>query len=236
MLKGIIFDKDGTLVELGNSWDQPTIEVVNILLEETDLTENEKKAFKLSIGVTDTAILSNSTVAAGSIEDQAKAISLVLPLSVAEISERIESYFMDYFKGRQDPIPVIDGVVESLEILKDQGYFLGVVTNDNQKLTDMMLTRAGLISYFDFIGNADQYGSKPESSAFDVIHANHGIPPHELVYVGDSSVDMEFGAKTKAAIGLALEDEHLDHLKEADYIIRSFTELIPLLSKLNELN
>ncbi|UUX32980.1 HAD family hydrolase [Fundicoccus culcitae] len=236
MLKGIIFDKDGTLVELGNSWDQPTIEVVNILLEETDLTENEKKAFKLSIGVTDTAILSNSTVAAGSIEDQAKAISLVLPLSVAEISERIESYFMDYFKGRQDPIPVIDGVVESLETLKDQGYFLGVVTNDNQKLTDMMLTRAGLISYFDFIGNADQYGSKPESSAFDVIHANHGIPPHELVYVGDSSVDMEFGAKTKAAIGLALEDEHLDHLKEADYIIRSFTELIPLLSKLNELN
>ena len=54
-----------------------------------------------------------------------------------------------------------------------------------------------------------------------------------MIYVGDSTVDMEYGKHTHASVGLATEESHREHLKEADYIISHFDELLDTLDIIN---
>lgn len=233
MLKAILFDKDGTLVELGDTWNQATVEIVNQLVSESDLSANDQETFKQSIGVTPTGIISNSTVAAGSIDDQAEAISQVLSHPVKDIAERIEAHYHDFVQNRLSKVSIVAEAVEVLQELKAKGYFLGIITNDNRSITHAMLKKAELLSYFDFIACADEYGSKPDITSLKVIERDFNIPLNKMIYVGDSSVDMIFGSYTHAAIGLALEADHHTHLHEADYIISSFSELIPIIEDIN---
>ena len=51
MIKAIIFDKDGTILELGATWDEPTVIAFNRLMELTDLTTAEAKAYGEKLGI-----------------------------------------------------------------------------------------------------------------------------------------------------------------------------------------
>src|SRR5690554_2663191 len=96
MIKAIIFDKDGTLIDLGNTWDEPTIHAMDVMMELTDLSLVEKIKFKQKMGVEATYIVPNSVVAAGSISEQAALLSEVVPLPITEIALKLEQLYLDY--------------------------------------------------------------------------------------------------------------------------------------------
>ena len=59
MIKAIILDKDGTLIELGRTWDQPSVDVTNLLLDKTDLNDEDKEAFRKHMGVEGDMVVAN---------------------------------------------------------------------------------------------------------------------------------------------------------------------------------
>lgn len=234
MIKAIILDKDGTLIELGRTWDQPSIDATNDLLEQSTLNEEEKEAFRKHMGIEGDSIVPNSIYASGSIEDQAKEFVKILDKTTTEIEEYLENTFLNFVQGQSERVQLMDGVVNALEALKDK-YILAVVTNDNQRIAQETLKLVNIDHYFEFVAGADDFGPKPNPAALHEIARQFDIRLDEMVYVGDSKVDMEYGKHTRASIGLAIEEEHLSHLKEADYIIKHFDELVETLDTINGL-
>ena len=232
MIKAIIFDKDGTIIDLGNTWDEPTIHAMDVMMQLTDLSSEERTAFKRKMGVEATEIVANSIVAAGSIHEQSVFLSQVVPLPVTEIEQKLEQLYYDAISASDVTLDVVAHVESILSELKEK-YLLGLVTNDNRRITEATLNKTGLNKFFAYVASANDFKPKPDPSALYDLKEKHGVDLNEMVYIGDSSIDMEYGKLTKAAIGLALDPSHQKHLTQADYIIESFKEIPAIIEQIN---
>ncbi|MBG9984123.1 HAD family hydrolase [Aerococcaceae bacterium DSM 111022] len=235
MIKAIIFDKDGTILELGATWDEPTVIAFNRLMELTDLTIAEAKAYGEKLGIVDGKILPNSLFAAGSVLEQAEELSKVVPLSIEVINDSLEQDYLNFAKSADVKSLIVKGTEELLKYLKDQNYIIGLVTNDQRDITNVMLESSELISYFDFIGCADDYHAKPNPAALHEIAKRFDLTLDEMVYVGDSAVDMEYAKFTAAGIGVAYEEDHRDHVREANYIVSELSVIPEIIEALNKI-
>lgn len=234
MIKAIIFDKDGTILELGATWDEPTVTAFNRLMELTDLTNAEATTYGEKLGIVDGKILPNSLFAAGSVLEQAEELSTVVPLSVDVINDSLEQEYLNFARVADVKTLIVEGTEELLKYLKDQNYIIGLVTNDQRNITHVMLESSELISYFDFIGGADEYHAKPNPAALHEIAKRFDVTFDEMVYVGDSAVDMEYAKNTAAGIGVAFEEAHRSHVQEADYIVTELLQIPQILDELND--
>lgn len=234
MVKAIILDKDGTLIELGQTWDKPSVDATEYFLDQADINEEEKAAFRLHMGIDGDKILPNSLFAAGSIQDQAKEFMKISSKSQDEIEAYLENVYLEYVQGHSEHVQMMEGVVEALDALKEK-YILAVVTNDNYRIAVETLRLAGLDGYFEFVGGADDFGPKPNPAALFEIAKRYNIQLDEMVYVGDSTVDMRYGKHTRGSIGFAPDEAHLEHLSEADIIISHFDELVAAIESINSI-
>lgn len=98
-----------------------------------------------------------------------------------------------------------DGVEDTLKLLRQEGYPLGVVTSKRHEAAMQGLELFGLNAYLDcMIGSDDWPEHKPHPGP--VIHGADllGVDPKECIYVGDSPYDMQSGngagCKTAAAL------------------------------------
>ena len=235
MIKAVLFDKDGTLIELGNTWDKPTIGMMRDLFSESDLSQDEQDQLAFAMGIKEdwSGIKANSIFAAGSIYDQAAYLEPYLSWSIPEIEDRMEASYLKYLQEEEVMARLTPGSAEALESLKDD-YVIGLITNDNYVFARQMLENLGVLSYFDFIGCADQYGPKPNPRALHEIAKQYNIGLSEMVYVGDSALDMTYAKPLAAAIGyLENEESHL-HLTEADYLLDHMSDLPQILEQINQ--
>lgn len=125
---------------------------------------------------------------------------------------------------------VREGVEKTLRKLKSIGMVVVVATNSCRKVAKLTLERFGLINYIDHIVTRDDVENiKP---ADDVIRKSleiTGLKPNQVVYVGDSTYDIEAsrsaGVKSIAILG-GIHSENELRSKNPDYIIASIDELI----------
>lgn len=232
MIKAVIFDKDGTLIDLGTTWDKPTVNIVNQLLDLTDYDQDERKKIQETMGIDGERLLPNTLFAAGSVQEQADKLAEYIPLSADEIFEKLSEAYLQFVKTTDLTDALAPGVVELLKQLSNN-YYLALITNDNKDITVATLDQLNLLSYFQFIGCADEFLAKPNPAALFELARRTSFKLDEMVYVGDSTVDMIYGKKTAAAIGYAPDETGLEHVAEADYIIQHFDELSTVLDQVN---
>lgn len=110
-------------------------------------------------------------------------------------------------------------------------YSLGIVTNTPVKLALLELNTFDLTKYFDSIialGTVEQKNAKPEAYGILKCIKELNSTPRESLVVGDKDTDIIAGAKAGAFTALIMRSRNKTRVK-ADYVINNLYELIKLL-------
>ena len=226
-IKVLIFDKDGTLTDTSTLWFEPTILVLDELINrnEMNLTTGEHDELLDRLGITETDIIENSVIAAGSVRDMLEVINEFRAIDIEENYNFVVHYFADYILSHPEKIQTLGQVKRALSGLKEEGYTIALVTNDSRLPAEAVLKVAGIGQLFDFVGTTDEFPSKPATDSLVAIQNQFGVSFDEMIYIGDSTVDEEFATNTAGFIAVTSEPNNPDVLPSAIFKVKSIEEL-----------
>jgi phosphoglycolate phosphatase len=126
------------------------------------------------------------------------------------------------------PSPLFQGVLESIEGFRAEGYKLAVATGKARRGLNRVLKAHDWLDYFDITRAADETASKPHPLMLHEILQHCGVQPERALMVGDSSFDLLMARNAgmdSVAVGYGAQT--LDSLREYEprLAIESFPEL-----------
>ncbi len=213
MIKLIIFDLDGTLVDSGID----ITKALNYAIEPYGL---------------DKITVSQTTAMVG--EGLSRLIEKMLGNQRADIIPDVLERFVRYYSGHLADFTLpYPGVQETLQQLS--GYRKVVVSNKREILSKRLLETLELSGYFDIILGSDSVEEKkPSPKPVLQMLRRFSLRPEEAVIVGDSNYDIDSGkAAGVGTIAVSYGFRRPEFLGGADFLIDSMGELIKILEELN---
>lgn len=178
--KGIIFDLDGTLV---NSLED-IAESMNKVLISYGFGSHDLPAYKYFIG-----------------NGLKNLVREALPHESREdrlVSECFDSMMEEYRERCTIKTRPYDGISELFEELTTQNIRLAVFSNKVDELTKKVVSTIFPTTNFDVvIGASTDRPRKPNPEGAFLISKRLRIPPSELLYLGDTGVDMQTATRAK---------------------------------------
>ena len=158
--------------------------------------------------------LKNNNFPTVSVEYTAKAIGNGIAITIwrslpegtsEEAHKRVLSdfrkYYREHYLDNSKPYPEM---VETLTLLKNRGYLLAVATNKLDEIATKMIN-ALFPNIFDLIqGDLPEFPKKPDPYLLNKVINKLGVDKSDVVYVGDSEVDIE--TAINAGVKLILVD------------------------------
>jgi phosphoglycolate phosphatase len=187
-IRGIVFDKDGTLFDFHRTW---SVWLAGFLRELADGDEVKAAALARAVefDLDAEAFAKTSPMIAGTMHDFDAAVRAVLPdLDASTLRRRIVA--------STTAAPLVEAVplVGLLDRLIAAGLTLGLATNDGEAPARAHLERAGIIDRFAFIAGFDSgHGAKPLPGMLAAFCAATGIAAEACAMVGDSTHDLDSG-------------------------------------------
>jgi len=229
-IRGILFDKDGTLLDYWKTW-VPINRSIAIFAAGGDA---RLAAELLRAGGHDpeTDRLTPGTVlAAGSVDEIAEVFARELKTQTPrDLVVHIDRLFRE---GGAKYSVLINGVTDVVRQLKARGLRLGVATNDSIGGLEASLAPHGLLGEFLFVAGCDSgYGAKPEPGMALAFCEVAGLQPEQVAIVGDTVHDLEMGRR--AGLGLKVgvttgTSPRADLALHADVVLEELGELLDLL-------
>lgn len=98
--------------------------------------------------------------------------------------------YLEIYKNNHSNYPsLFDGIIETLDHLKDSGLKIAMVTGKGSHSAEISLNFYGIDKYFEYVETGSPDGSiKPEG--MKKILQRWGIKPENAVYVGDNPQDI----------------------------------------------
>ena len=127
-----------------------------------------------------------------------------------------------------EPSKLFDGVLESLEAFRTEGYHLAVATGKARRGLDRVLKAHGWLDYFDATRAADETASKPDPLMLNEIMAHCAVPPARSLMVGDASFDLMMARNAGMdSVAVGYGAQALDSLRQYEprLAIEHFSEL-----------
>ncbi len=225
-IKGILFDKDGTLVDFQATWH-----AIGDLMAMKAARGDRKMADALmdSAGYDIAAgrFRGDSVFAAGTNSD---IVSLWYPeMSQGERLAMVEQFDqITAIEGAEQAV-ALPGVIEALRELHGQGYRLGVATNDSTAGAERTLSALGISQLFEAAYGYDAVANpKPAADPVIAFCDLTGLKPSEVAMIGDNGHDLEMAhnAACGLAVGVLSGTGSADALaRRADVVLASVADL-----------
>ncbi|MCX5811478.1 MAG: HAD family hydrolase [Proteobacteria bacterium] len=208
----IIFDKDGTLIELYHYWSKMVELRARLICERLSLDNIHVKNISYEMGVDDNTGRLRPDGPVGlkkrEIVMQA-AIDYLAGLGYKEtynlcfnIFKEVDEFTSSDLKGFVKPI---SGAKELVRKASKNGCKIAVATTDRRERAGLAMNFIGIGDVVDMIVGADDVSrQKPDPEQVYMILNTFGIDRSHAVMVGDALTDVEMGinAGVKASIGL----------------------------------
>lgn len=240
MIKTIIFDKDGVLLDLAATWFPVAQKMTELLDEYTD-GKYGAELFQNIIGIdaSQGTIDHGGTFASGSFADQRAAILAQVPELAphfefgTEYQNRMRQFVEENYER---PVVGKGPVKETLETLRDNGYRLAMLTNDAEYSARKGSEQLGILPLFDMVVGFDSgFGGKPDPDGYLAICNALGTPPETSIMVGDTQADsgVAEAAGARHFIGVSiLYPERTSPLIDIEHIVPDISPLPDLIPTL----
>lgn len=238
MIRGILFDKDDTLVDLAAFWREPVRRTALWLAERRGRAGDTALANRLAsaAGFDGGVLRPGSPVAVGTNWQVMDACGGVLAAEGLNMDPALREEGASYLEMACIRYGDVVGKADLrtlLPALRRRGLRLGVATSDHYGSAMHCLRRLGIETYFDLILAADCVREpKPAPEMARRFCEACGISPEETAVVGDSGSDMRF-AQNSGLTGILLREDPAGPLPEGTgYVISHLHQLPALLDRL----
>jgi phosphoglycolate phosphatase len=235
-LKGILFDKDGTLIDFDATWGPAAYEVMRTLADGDEV--KLRTLIRISHYVEEERrFLPSSPLVAGSSAHYGPlwAAALDRPASQDLYSEMDELFA---YWGLKTLAP-IHGPAELCAALRARGLQLGIATNDAERSARLQAEALGLDHHLDYVAGYDSgFGAKPGPGMVQGFIDRIGCRPEEVALIGDSLHDLH-AARAAGALAVAVltgplgEAARAEVSPHADHVIGSIADLPALIESLS---
>lgn len=135
---------------------------------------------------------------------------------------------MGFFKGCKAHWQLKPGALETLITFHELGYGIGILSNFDACLKDIVCNHLGLGGLIDYLHVSQSEGlEKPDTGFYRSFFARHGIPIESAAYIGDSYL-LDFLPASEIGLDAWLLDEQAvyPHLPRAIRSIREFPDAV----------
>ncbi len=219
----IVFDKDGTLLDLDFTWGPRTADWIRVLAQLAAGEESLYDYFAQALGYDwlNQQILSDGpmavttaqklvTLAAGALYQHGFSWHEAEQLAAETIHQTMGSPI-----GAEEIRPVGD-VIGTIQRLQEAGLILAVATGDDRKSTEVTLSLLGIAdSMAVVVCGDDPLPEKPDPAVLYFIEEQIGISAGKMLMVGDSVNDMLTGRNAAVAGCIGVTGSTGDALKLA---------------------
>jgi HAD superfamily hydrolase (TIGR01509 family) len=208
MIKGIVFDFDGTIVDSM----QMVFNALNDALKKRSLPSIEIELLGRMAGLP--------------IIDIINAKAHISESTAKEIEKDVFEEYTSFCRTRCQLLPHVES---TLKILKSRQIKLGLLTTTPNKPLQTIVKKFSLEDYFDIMIAKEDAKNKPNPEGLEKIINKFGIEKYECLYVGDSPIDILTGkASGIKTIAVTTGIATIEQLKEAkpDGIIPNLQKLL----------
>jgi phosphoglycolate phosphatase len=224
-LRGVLFDKDGTLIDFQRTWG-PAIHAVIHALAGGDAEKIRAQAECLHFNVETRRFRATSPIIGGATSHYGPAWALALGRTdLAALRGEIDTLAA---AACMDSLTPVGEPARTLQALRTAGLKVGLATNDAEASARRHLAQLELTEMMDFVAGYDSgHGAKPEAGMVLAFAREIGAEPEEIALVGDSLHDLE-SARAAGAIAVAVLSGvagREDLAPHADYVVADISVL-----------
>jgi len=216
MIKAILFDVDGTLLD---SKDY-LFEIFNLALKDVGEGEIEKDEFFALVKL--------------NFDNTIKHYSCDVLRKPEKYTMFTAAFIKQYVRLIEEKIELLPGTKETLEKLKGDGLKIGILTNQYRVMLDMFLNKFSLVPDA-CVSREDVENRKPHGEGIVKLCEMLGVSVGEAMVVGDWTGDVlaakDAGAFSVAVLSGVSGREDLE-LAGADEILKDINEIPGLLTRL----
>lgn len=217
MIKAVLFDLDGTLV---NSLEDLATSC-NFALESFGYATHETEKYRYFIG-----------------NGMQTLIERILPEDKRdnETHKKVFDVFYNHYSQHfVDKTKPYEGIPELLDNLKEKGLKTGIISNKKHEMTLEVVNKLFNTGVFNAVfGKMEGYPTKPDVKLTLKLMEKLGVKPDECVLVGDSGMDMaaavNAGCKGVGVLwGFRTKEELLEN--GANYIVSDTNEILKIIEE-----